>query len=135
MGDLDRNFSAIEFFKPETYQAILAAKHNPAWHIDPMLVNYLQAIRDYFGKPVKITSGYRTQAEHLELEKQGLETGAYSFHCEGKAADIVIDGITPQELQEWWKRQNVRGGLGCGKTFTHIDTRNSKELITWGYSY
>jgi uncharacterized protein YcbK (DUF882 family) len=135
MGDLSRNFNAIEFFKQDTYYAIVSANHDPAWHIDRLLVNYLQSIRDYFGKPVKITSGYRTVAEHFTLEQQGLETGRYSLHLEGKAADIVVEGITPDEAQEWWKKQNVSGGLGCGKSFTHIDTRNSDTLIVWGYNY
>ena len=51
--------------------------------IDQTLVVLLQAIREHFGKPVTITSGYRTAAHNTAVG--GAKS---SQHLLGRAADI-----------------------------------------------
>jgi uncharacterized protein YcbK (DUF882 family) len=53
--------------------------------IDPKLVEYLQMIRDHFGKPITITSAYRCETHNRRV---GGATG--SRHSKGQAADIVV---------------------------------------------
>ena len=53
----------------------------------------LQPIRDYYGKPVAVTSGYRCKA--LNTAVGGSQTSQHSF---GEACDIVIDGVSVDEL-------------------------------------
>ena len=60
--------------------------------IDSELVDVLQKIRTHFGKPVTITSAYRTPTRNKEV---GGET--YSQHLYGMAADIKISGVSPKK--------------------------------------
>jgi uncharacterized protein YcbK (DUF882 family) len=87
--------------------------------IDSDLVNVLQKIRNHFGKPVTITSAYRTPPHNAK------EGGAiYSRHLYGKAADIKISGIAPGMVAEYAGTilKNY-GGIGIYSTFVHIDVR------------
>jgi uncharacterized protein YcbK (DUF882 family) len=58
----------------------------------------LQPIRNYYNKPTKINSAFRS------LEVNRLVGGSSnSHHCKGQAADITIAGITTSELATWIK--------------------------------
>ena len=126
MGNLSKNFSDTEFFKPDTYQEIKMGGHEPKWHISAQLVYKLQAIRDHFDTRIYINSGYRTEAENIAAGS----IKKFSMHREGKAADIVVEDVDASEVQKFCKKEFV-GGLGCYPTFTHIDVRFSKELVIW----
>jgi len=56
----------------------------------------LQPVREHFGKPVTVSSGYRAIA--LNRFIGGSDT---SDHCGGFAADIEIPGISNKALAEW----------------------------------
>ena len=58
--------------------------------------NVLQPIREYFGMPVRISSGLRVP--ELNSAIGGSTT---SDHCKGMAADIEIPGVDNKELAEW----------------------------------
>ena len=58
----------------------------------------LQPIRDHYGKPVKVNSGYRS-AEVNSLVR-GSSVSAPGVGC---AADIEVQGITTVELAMWVK--------------------------------
>lgn len=89
--------------------------------IDSELVSVLQKIRNHFGKPVTITSAYRTPPHN---SKEGGTT--YSQHLYGKAADIKVRDITPQKVAQYAETllKNY-GGIGIYDTFTHIDVRSN----------
>ena len=53
-------------------------------------------MRDHFGKPVKISSGFRCSALN-----QAAGGSATSDHCKGQACDFEIDGVPNPELAEW----------------------------------
>lgn len=59
------------------------------------LATHLEAIREEIGLPIIITSGYRSPALNAAV---GGSAG--SQHCFGCAADIRVDGMTPDELIE-----------------------------------
>lgn len=95
--------------------------------IDEKLVEYLQKIREHFGKPVTINSGYRCGTHN---KKVGGATG--SRHTKGQAADIVIAGVKPAEIAKYAESIGVLG-IGLYETakdgfFVHIDTRNYKSF-------
>ena len=94
--------------------------------IDSELVVVLQKVRNHFGKPVTITSAYRTPPHN---SKEGGAT--YSQHLYGKAADIKVQGVAPVKVAEYAKTilKNY-GGIGIYSTFTHIDTR--ENCSRWG---
>ena len=61
--------------------------------VDSSLAALLQKIRDHFGRPVVITSGYRTAAHN-----RSVGGASYSQHLYGRAADIRVQGIPVEQL-------------------------------------
>lgn len=95
--------------------------------VDPKLVEFLQVIRDHFGKSVHISSGYRCPVHNKNV---GGATG--SRHGKGQAADIFIDGVKPKEIAQYAENMGIKG-IGLYETskdgfFVHVDTRTSKSF-------
>ena len=65
-----------------------ACKGSDVVLIDDELVVLLQCIREHFGKPVHITSGYRTAAHNAAVG--GSKS---SQHLLGRAADFYVEGV------------------------------------------
>lgn len=79
------------------------------------VANALEAVRKMVGnRPVTITSGFRTPAHNAKVGGSPR-----SYHLLGKAADFVVEGVTPRVVQE--ALRNWHGGLGSYATFTHLD--------------
>lgn len=87
----------------------------------------VQAIRNYFGAPVTITSGYRTLAHNRRVGSKDT-----SFHVKGMAADIVVRHQTPLQVYRAIENGWVPGinpskiGLGLYPGFVHIDSRGTR---------
>ena len=60
--------------------------------------NILQPVREHFGKPVEISSGYRSPELNSSPAVGGSKT---SDHCLGRAADIEIPGVANADLAQW----------------------------------
>lgn len=95
--------------------------------IDEKLVEYVQKIRDHFGKPVTITSPYR-----CEVHNRRVGGATKSYHMQGKAADIVVQGVSSREVAKYAESIGILG-IGLYETskdgyFTHIDTRTTKSF-------
>ena len=64
----------------------------------------LQPLRDKLGKPIIITSGYRSE----KLNSHPLVKGVVnSQHLFGQAADIKVNGAKPKDLIGWIIKTNV----------------------------
>jgi uncharacterized protein YcbK (DUF882 family) len=90
------------------------------------LAKNLQVLRDELGKPIKINSGYRSPAHNKKIG--GVRN---SQHVKGKAADIVVTGLTPTQLAavifKLIEQKKMRqGGVGIYPNFVHYDTRGTK---------
>lgn len=95
--------------------------------INPQLVEYVQKIRDHFGKSITVTSGYRCPVHNKRI---GGATG--SRHSKGDAADIVVSGVAPKEVAKYAESIGIKG-IGLYETdadgyFTHVDTRDVKSF-------
>ena len=95
--------------------------------IDEKLVEYVQQIRDHFGKPVTITSPYR-----CEVHNRRVGGATKSYHMRGQAADIVVQGVSSREVAKYAESIGILG-IGLYETskdgyFTHIDTRTTKSF-------
>ena len=95
--------------------------------INPKLVEYVQQIRDHFGKSITVTSGYRCPTHNKRI---GGATG--SRHSKGDAADIVVSGVAPAEVAKYAESIGIKG-IGLYETsadghFTHVDTRDVKSF-------
>jgi uncharacterized protein YcbK (DUF882 family) len=91
--------------------------------ISPELVTVLQKIRNHFGKPVTINSGYRTVTKN-----KAVDGATYSQHLYGMAADITVKGVTPKMVAVYAETLLPNtGGIGIYNNFTHIDVRKTKS--------
>lgn len=95
--------------------------------IDSELVDHLQDIRDHFGKPVTINSGYRCATHNKAV---GGASGSY--HTKGMAADIAVEDIAPAEVAKYCESIGLLG-IGLYETasdgyFVHVDTRANKSF-------
>ncbi len=96
-----------------------------------MLAVQLEIVRAHFNVPVTINSGYR----NLEYNRN-IGSKDTSQHVKGTAADIVIKGISPDEVAdaiEFLINSGMlkEGGVGRYNTFTHYDIRGSRAR--WNY--
>lgn len=113
---LSSNFKVKEFQCHDKTDKVL---------IDSSLVNLLQSIRSHFGKPVTITSAYRTAAYNASIG--GSKN---SNHVKGMAADIQVSGVSPV-LVGMYADSLGAGGIGlyaygAYTGFNHIDSRSIK---------
>ena len=121
---LSRSFRAKEFACKDGTDPLF---------VDSELVQVLQAIRDHFGAPVVITSGYRTVAHNAKVG--GSKS---SQHLLGRAADIQVQDTDPlavaayaESLMPGWGgvgRYPVKAGRAKG--WVHVDTRPNKSRWT-----
>ncbi len=101
--------------------------------VDEALTVVLQCIREHFGKPVVITSGYRTAAHNAKVG--GAKS---SQHLLGRAADIRVQGVSVEDvaayaeslMPDWGGvgRYPVKAGRATG--WVHVDTRQNKSRWT-----
>ena len=97
--------------------------------MDSSLAALLQKIRDHFGRPVVITSGYRTAAHNAAVG--GAKS---SQHLLGRAADIQVAGVSVEDVAAYAESlMPDRGGVGrypvkAGRAagWVHVDTRADK---------
>ena len=111
---LSANFTVAEFACKDGSDPVF---------VDSSLAALLQKIRDHFGRPVVITSGYRTAAHNKSV---------------GGAADIRVQGIPVEQLAAYAEtclpgtggigRYPPRAGRAVG--WVHVDTRPAKSRWT-----
>lgn len=112
---LSKNFKLSEFACHDGSDTV---------YVDQQLIYYCQMIREHFGKPVTINSGYRTPEYNSTLKGAVPD----SYHTKGMAADIAVSGISPSVVANYASAIGVKG-IGRYSTFTHIDTRTTNA--TW----
>lgn len=90
--------------------------------VDAELLAILEDVREHFGKPVIINSANRCPAHNKKVGG-----ASRSIHITGKAADIVVKGVSPDIVHSYLdSKYPNQYGLGKYKTFTHIDSRGYK---------
>lgn len=85
----------------------------------PDLIKVLQAIRDEFGVPVIINSGYRC------IKYNGNAGGSSSsWHTIGGAADCaILVGVTTEKVFSFARNLHQLGAFGFYDSHFHIDVR------------
>lgn len=111
---LGENFTLVEFASRDGADEVF--NH-------PALVVLVENVREHFGKPVTINSGYRSAAHNRRIG------GARSSrHVMGLAADIVVDkgAVAPKKVAEYIETLGA-GGIGRYNTFTHVDVQGKNR--------
>jgi len=118
-------WAKVKYFKPDEFKS----PDSNELIIKDSLVYQLDNLRMHYGKPIKITSGYRTVEHNVKV---GGVAG--SSHRAGLAVDIEV--LTSEDrfrlinlaMQCRFPR------IGIGKTFVHLDIDTGKPLnIIWLY--
>lgn len=112
--NVSKNFKVREFRCKDGSDKILICKET---------VEILQAIRDYFGKPVTITSAYRTPSHNRKVGG-----ASKSQHVKGTACDIKVQGVPSWAVAGFLEAHYRENGIGHYPTFCHIDSRGYRVL-------
>lgn len=104
-------------FRPEE----MADRDSGELVVVPAFMDWLEGLRHVFGKPMVITSGYRTPAHQWEIT--GRREGA---HVDGMAVDVLINGADAFRLEKLAFAMDV---MGVGrqqkgpheKRYVHLD--------------
>lgn len=90
----------------------------------PQLIRTLKTVERHYGKPVVVTSGYRSPKHNRRV---GGASGSRHTSCE--AADIQIEGVSKWQLAKYLRSMPGRGGVGtyCHTESVHIDVGNTRD--------
>ena len=110
--------------------------HTGQCDMDPEFIRKLNELRTAYGKPMKITSGYRHTTHPIERKKK--TPGA---HTTGQAADIAVSREDAFHLLRIALNTGVFNGIGIQQKgsgrFIHLDTiENSSSRprpTIWSY--
>lgn len=104
--------------------------------MDPVFMEYLDEVREQYGKPLIVTSGYRCSEHPIEVKK--AKAGA---HTTGKAVDFAVDRGDAYTLLEiavgtgWFTGIGIQQ-KGSGR-FIHLDICEEPEMsprpTIWSY--
>ncbi len=135
MGDMTKNFSRWEFDLSEDKAREYGcdpAEYPADWREGRLrpLCKVLEEVRDACGgRPVKVVSGYRTEAyDRARIAAGRTGISEHSQHHQGLAADIQVAGVDPARLRELVLKLHTTGrihigGLGLYPWGVHVDIR------------
>ena len=136
MGTISKNFSFAEFEKSDTAKrmkitnVITTTEVRDA--VKALVLNVLQPLRDAWGGPLKINSGYR--CKELNEAVGGVES---SQHRKGQAADVAC--ADPYALAKLAKHLGLPyDQMGIYASFVHISfDRNGQNrgMVFYGKNY
>ena len=96
---LSKNFSLEELTRSATATKLGIDNTPDEEHLNNLQVvvdEIAQPLRDHFGKPVRINSGYRSPALN-----DAIGGSKKSQHSKGEALDLEIDGVSNMEVAGW----------------------------------
>ena len=91
--------------------------------MEPDFLEAIQILRKHFGRPLKISSGYRDPTTH-PIESAKAQPGVHAY---GLAADIIISHGLAYDLLNMVMTLKIFTGIGiqqkghAGQRFIHID--------------
>jgi len=103
--------------------------------MDENFLQMLDEVRDKFGKPIVINSGYRSQEHNAAVGgKPKTETSKGSSHMYGLAADIKCDNSVDRFHLIFLLQETGFQRIGVAKTFIHVDLDLEKsQQVMWMY--
>ena len=92
-------------------------------NLEKLATKILQPIRDKYGKPIKVTSGYRSPSVNSAVG--GAKT---SQHLDGEAADIFV-GEDNSKLFQLIKDMIEKGEIICGQLIWEYGNKKQPRWI------
>ena len=122
-----------KYFKANEF----TCSHTGTENMDQDFIDKLNILRDTYGKPMTVSSGYRDSTHPVEAVKKDPTTGA---HVSGKAADILIERGNAFKLLSLAFLIGFTG-IGVnqkgGARFLHLDTLENSPTrprpTIWSY--
>ena len=98
------------------------------------ILDMLDLTREKFDKPIKITSGFRTEAYNIDLKARGYKASSKSSHLKGLAVDIHCNNSKDRfELVDILLDVGFNR-IGIANTFIHADIDQDKPShVIWTY--
>ena len=132
---LTNNFSLAEMTKSQTATRKGIDNKPSTEHVENLIhlaETVLQPVRDHFGKPVAISSGYRSPALC-----EAIGSSAKSQHAKGEAADFEINGVDNKELATWITKNcefdqlilEFYDGIDPNSGWVHCSTKREPETV------
>lgn len=123
MGNISRHFSFAEFTKSDTARRYHIINEITDWEVRDNIIalveNLLQPLRDAWGQPLFINSGYRCR--ELNEKVGGVES---SQHRKGEAADVGCSN--PLELARLVLKLNLPfDQMGLYASFVHLSYKRN----------
>lgn len=115
------NWNKVKYFKKSEFKCQCGGKYCNGYPADisPKLIDILEELRVYFGKPITITSGLRCKKHNAAVG--GVSNSQHQY---GKAADIYIAGVGKAKIKvkayELGAAYSYYGTAGMGEA-VHIN--------------
>jgi len=132
--NLSKNFTLSELTKSQT--AVRKGINNEPSTADinnliHLAETILQPVREHFGKPVMISSGYRSPALC-----EAIGSSTKSQHARGEAADFEIHSVDNKELAAWIKKNcefdqlilEYYDGIDPNSGWIHCSVKTAPEI-------
>ena len=122
---LTKNLSLQEMLKSRTATRLGLSNSPSEEHVKNMQAlaeNIFQPLRDYFGVPIHISSGYRSEA----LNK-AIGGSKSSQHCKGEAMDIDRDGYSQPDNAQIF--EYIKKNLDFDQMIWEFGTQQNPEWV------
>lgn len=132
-----RDLQDDEWRWPHFLRSELSCRSTGECRMDPNFLDRLEALREEYGEPMTITSGYRAPAYNAQVST----TGEDGPHTHGRAVDILVRGTDAYRLVGLAQKHGFTG-IGVKQSgvtrFLHIDDLMPADgFVTrpWLWSY
>ena len=127
---LSKNFSLDEFVITGTGIENVPGEGEIS-NLQALVQSILQPLRDYLGKPIIITSGYRSP-----LVNSAIGGSKTSQHVNGEASDFHVEGLTNQQIIDAIRRLNLPYDQVIdeqlkGRKWVHVSHKQSGNRKQW----
>lgn len=120
---------------PDFSEDEFRCRHTGRCEMDAEFMDLLQKIRTSYGKPMRISSGYRDPTHPIEAAKGGLSRGEHTL---GRCCDVAIEGFEAVVLLQYALAHGItRVGVqqkGAGR-FLHLGIGGPGLANPWIWSY
>lgn len=97
--------------------------------ISAELIKRLERVREAYGAPITVTSGYRCANHQAALRKSGIQTAVGTSSHERAEATDLFGADMPKLLK---LLESEFKSIGLANTFYHVDLRDDK-IRRWTY--